>query len=98
MRENNHEAGEEIHFGDMPPEFPGIGSQESHEKSKSQTVSGSSMIGISVPLEKEANENVYVGQIGKNGYEENIWPTVGRRVVFETDILNSQTHSRVAQR
>ena len=55
------------------------------------------MIGISVPLEKEAHENVYVRQIGKNGYEENICPTDGHGMIFETNILNSQPYSRVAQ-
>jgi hypothetical protein len=98
VRQNNHGAGQKIHLGNPCPEFPGIASQESHHKGKRHAMSGSSVIGVSIPLEKEAKKNVNVRQICKNRYEENICPTGGNGIIFETNILDSEPNSSMAQR
>ncbi len=52
-------------------------------------MSGSSVIGISVPLEKESNKNVNVWQTGKKCYEENKSQTSGDSIIFGIKITNS---------
>jgi hypothetical protein len=89
MRKNDPEAGQKTHPGDLWQEFPGLGSQESRQKSKHDAVGGSPVIGISIPLEKKSNKHVNVWQIGKNCYEENICPPSSDGIISETSILNS---------
>jgi hypothetical protein len=100
MRKNDPEAGQKIHLGDLWQEFPGPGSQESRQKSKHDAVSGSPVIGISIPLEKKSNKHVNVWQkksnkhvnvwqIGKNCYEKDICPPSRNGIISETSILNS---------